>query len=1072
MATPTTDTNEITVDDIRLDVDGVAKNIESWQMNMENYLRSRGLWGIVDGSEPPILDTGDNRSEVLAWVRKDTEALDTIKAAFFPNVPALVRISYSAAEAWTDLKLLTPGRGNADAPPPPEADIKNDLIVSIKKDRNSIDDLKGFEPLHRYNYERWMFKMENYLRHQDLWCVVDPTVLYRTEDSEGIKNSIALRALKQACGTESLEMMGYSVEAWRREISNSQSAEDAWKILTIVGKQAVQGRLGDVAKFLKRVQGYTMSSDAGENLEDTATAILTQSNYRTWKNDMEAFLKSKGLWYCVKPLGDKYYTSSRDAEACETIKKYCGVEMLPHIMYTDCPREAWILLEQADAASREEKESYNGNLRAAKLSRFTYMDDVIHAIEGLVGYEYIRPKCEEYLRILFLWDIVGGVTNEIIRTCCPMEKKHLIYTSNFAEQAWYKLLEPEDPEGLDLDRYTLEKGPCRRLGPIEDLMRKDEPICGFARAFLDAFPEIMSDRLSFSGMTLLHYVITSRKLKFGKDLLDMMTPKQLEIKTYGGNAAISLAVEANYIEMVKLMVCKNSELLLIRNGRRHIPLITSAINGDEEMLRYLYSVTPKLSEKLSDKDGATLITAAIRVEIYDIALDILKEFPGLVATQDDDEMTVINVLAGKPSSFPSGNQFGFLGRCIYWLAGVGTYGLVGEVLKRVPYLKKFHEKKVKHNQVAEIVEFISTELVDVNQETLTEGGAAHAVSLTVIHGIVELFTALIKSNDNLMHQRDKNGDGLFQLAVLHRQENIFKAIIDMGLQHPTTSPPGEKDKNNILHCAGFWRPLLHLHKVSGAALQMQREIQWFKEVQKVVKPKYRDMENEMENGDGLKPEALFTKEHENLVKEGEKWVKEASQACMVVSTLIATVMFASAFTLPGGNDQNTGLPMFLKSRAFLFFILSDAVSLFASCTSVLMFFTLLTTRYAERDFLTSLPTKLILGYLFLFISIATMLATFAATVIIVLRENYSWVYIPVIALASIPVVLFSSLQLPLFVEIVQSTYGRGIFHRKHSGFYYNTMKRLSTWCVNNKLYTFFFKKKTRTKTVKSRDLQV
>ncbi|KAI3908678.1 hypothetical protein MKW92_013768 [Papaver armeniacum] len=580
-------------------------------------------------------------------------------------------------------------------------------------------------------------------------------------------------------------------------------------------------------------------------------------------------------------------------------------------------------------------------------------------------------------------------------------------------------------------------------------MRKDEPICGFARAFLDAFPEIMSDRLSFSGMTLLHYVITSRKLKFGKDLLDMMTPKQLEIKTFGGNAAISLAVEANYIEMVKLMVCKNSELLLIRNGRRHIPLITSAINGDEEMLRYLYSVTPKLSEKLSDKDGATLITAAIRVEIYDIALDILKEFPGLVATQDDDEMTVINVLAGNLLPFRVEINLAFSEDAYtgWVMAGVGTYGLVGEVLKRVPYLKKFHEKKVKHNQVAEIVEFISTELVD-------------------------LFTALIKSNDNLMHQRDKNGDGLFQLAVLHRQENIFKAIIDMGLQHPTTSPPGEKDKNNILHCAGFWRPLLHLHKVSGAALQMQREIQWFKEVQKVVKPKYRDMENEMENGDGLKPEALFTKEHENLVKEGEKWVKEASQACMVVSTLIATVMFASAFTLPGGNDQNTGLPMFLKSRAFLFFILSDAVSLFASCTSVLMFFTLLTTRYAERDFLTSLPTKLILGYLFLFISIATMLATFAATVIIVLRENYSWVYIPVIALASIPVVLFSSLQLPLFVEIVQSTYGRGIFHRKHSGFYYNTIKRLSTWCVNNKLYTFFFKKKTRTKTVKSRDLQV
>ncbi|KAI3847954.1 hypothetical protein MKX03_017479 [Papaver bracteatum] len=608
--------------------------------------------------------------------------------------------------------------------------------------------------------------------------------------------------------------------------------------------------------------------------------------------------------------------------------------------------------------------------------------------------------------------------------------------------------------------------PQTRFLPIADHIRKDEPICGFARTFLDAFPKIMSDRFTLNGMTLLHYVILSGKLNFGKDLLDMMSSKQLRKKTDEGNAAISLAVEANNIEMVKLMVCKNSKLLLKRNEHGHIPLITSAINGDEEMLRYLFYVTPmedKFSKELSDKDGATLITAAIRVEIYDIALKLLKLFPRLATTQDDDGMTVIDVLAGKPSAFPSGIQFGIFQRGIYQIAGVGSCGLVGKALKiTVPYLKKLHDKKKKHNQVAEIVDIICTGIADFKLKQLTQSRAFDAVSLTIIHGIVELFTALIKSNDSLMQQRDKDGNGLFQLAVLHRQENVFKAMIDMGIQRTTTAPI-DKDKNNILHCAGFWRPLLHLNKVSGAALQMQREIQWFKEVQKVVKPKYREMENRR----GIKPEALFTQQHENLVREGEKWVKEASQACMVVSTLIATVMFAAAFTVPGGNNQTTGQPMFLKSGAFLFFIVSDAVSLFASCTSVLMFFTLLTTRYAEPDFLTSLPTKLILGLLFLFISIATMLATFGATLVIVLHDHITWVYIPVIVLASIPVVLFGSLQFPLFVEILMSTYGRGIFHRTNSGFFYNTMRRVSTWCVNNsnKLYTFFLEKEARTKTL-------
>ncbi|KAI3847953.1 hypothetical protein MKX03_017478, partial [Papaver bracteatum] len=111
-------------------------------------------------------------------------------------------------------------------------------------------------------------------------------------------------------------------------------------------------RLRDVAEFLKRLQGNTMGSDAGSNLKDGT--LLTPNNYRTWKNEMRVILTAKGQWECVKRPGDEY-TSHRDAKAYETIRKYCGLEMLPHIMYTECPKEAWTLLAQADAASHKEK---------------------------------------------------------------------------------------------------------------------------------------------------------------------------------------------------------------------------------------------------------------------------------------------------------------------------------------------------------------------------------------------------------------------------------------------------------------------------------------------------------------------------------------------------------------------------------------------------------------------------------------------------------------------------------------------------------------------------------------------
>jgi cation transporter-like permease len=140
-------------------------------------------------------------------------------------------------------------------------------------------------------------------------------------------------------------------------------------------------------------------------------------------------------------------------------------------------------------------------------------------------------------------------------------------------------------------------------------------------------------------------------------------------------------------------------------------------------------------------------------------------------------------------------------------------------------------------------------------------------------------------------------------------------------------------------------------------------------------------------------------------------------------------MFAAAFTVPGGNKQDTGFPVFLNEKVFMLFIISDALSLFSATTSVLMFLGILTSRYAEDDFLESLPRKMIIGLSTLFFSIATMMIAFCATLLIML-QGQSWIIIPVICLASIPITLFVLMQFPLLVELFISTYGPGIFDKK------------------------------------------
>ncbi|OIT05469.1 hypothetical protein A4A49_33336 [Nicotiana attenuata] len=171
---------------------------------------------------------------------------------------------------------------------------------------------------------------------------------------------------------------------------------------------------------------------------------------------------------------------------------------------------------------------------------------------------------------------------------------------------------------------------------------------------------------------------------------------------------------------------------------------------------------------------------------------------------------------------------------------------------------------------------------------------------------------------------------------------------------------------------------------------------------------------------------VFTDEHKELVKEGEKWMKETANSCIFVASLIATVGFAAAITVPGGNNQNNGFPLFSNETAFTVFAVSVAFCLFSSVASVLMF----TSRNAEGDFLRRLPKRLIIGLGTLFISMTSLMIAFGTTIYLVFGQKKGWILIPVGLAALTPVILFESLQFPLLLDMFMSTYGPSIFRKK------------------------------------------
>ncbi|CAI9766968.1 unnamed protein product [Fraxinus pennsylvanica] len=519
------------------------------------------------------------------------------------------------------------------------------------------------------------------------------------------------------------------------------------------------------------------------------------------------------------------------------------------------------------------------------------------------------------------------------------------------------------------------------------------------------------------------------------------------------------------------MVSKNQKLVKIEiadheNG--NLPVIVAALYGHKDMVRYLYNVTPEdvLSPE-KGKSGVTLLNCLVTAEIYDVALLLLKKYPNLVVIPDGIGNYALKILAQRPSAFLSGTELAFWERWIYYCVRVHkehvemqtsstshdhdiqipesndkdpkgrtltTQAL--ELVRKlgwgilqfiVPEISNMHQRKSVHIEVEELLIFMFRQVPFWRKVQLNEMDFDKIIYDAIEHGIIEFIEEMIKCAPDIIWRKDKKGRTILSNAILLRQEKIFGLIFTLGIEKSLMGMRHDVFENNYLHLAAKLSPPSQLENITGAALQMQRELQWFKEVESIVKPKHKQELNSYNKT----PKTLFSDEHKKLAKEAESWMKNTAGSSMIVGTLIAAVMFTTAFTVPGGNKNDTGMPVMLETHRipFLIFIISNGLSMFSSSTSLLIFLGILTARYAEEDFLKSLPVKLIIGLTCLFLSIVTMMASFGAALYLILHENFSWVNVPIIVLTAIPIVLFSILQFPLLIEMTNRTYGAGIFDK-------------------------------------------
>lgn len=144
-------------------------------------------------------------------------------------------------------------------------------------------------------------------------------------------------------------------------------------------------------------------------------------------------------------------------------------------------------------------------------------------------------------------------------------------------------------------------------------------------------------------------------------------------------------------------------------------------------------------------------------------------------------------------------------------------------------IKRLHDAKLRHHCAVELFRQICSKIREARSSDLTdyflkEGEILYQVAS---RGMVEILAMILQFCPDIAYVRIEN-QTLMHIAIQHRQEKIFRLLLEKNLQRLDYGPETRSGAVDILCLAAKLSPFPQLSRISSAALQMQREIWWFK----------------------------------------------------------------------------------------------------------------------------------------------------------------------------------------------------------------------------------------------------
>ncbi|GAY63018.1 hypothetical protein CUMW_222230 [Citrus unshiu] len=258
----------------------------------------------------------------------------------------------------------------------------------------------------------------------------------------------------------------------------------------------------------------------------------------------------------------------------------------------------------------------------------------------------------------------------------------------------------------------------------------------------------------------------------------------------GGNHGRKYIKPLGNEAMCHCTASKDRELISVRNNDSETPLFLAALHGNMDAFLCLRSFNQaKDNRQCRKNNGETILHSAISGEYFSIAFQIMRAYPDLVNSVNENGLTRLHILASKPTAFKRGSRLGLFD---HKTKGEANDEESPECNRSISFSKNDDKcgQFFPPNYAAcflffwllmkalPIVLGLVQGLKFMEKKDQQSGRNETAILIAAKMGVAEMVKKILDTFPVAMQDMDSEKKNLVLLAVENRQTSIYKLLLD------------------------------------------------------------------------------------------------------------------------------------------------------------------------------------------------------------------------------------------------------------------------------------------------------